>query len=235
MSSSLRQGAVLANLTSHQLAALSDVPMLAPPPGVKPSLRDPEHNSKPFFIVTSILLFLMAILIINRAYAKTYIVRKYTWDDCTTRGSIWAHRWDLSVAGVASKNFQIPIWFFASFNGIAIGTIRVTFFIAYLNIFGTLRWLRISAYIGGTFTALYHIAISVLVFVLTTPAQGHTWFSAITTTEFQRFLNTLVPGHVVRFAIDMYILVLPLIAVSQIQLPTKKRIGVYLIFLTGLT
>lgn len=82
MSSSLRQGAVLANLTSHQLAALSDVPMLAPPPGVKPSLRDPEHNSKPFFIVTSILLFLMAILIINRAYAKTYIVRKYTWDDC---------------------------------------------------------------------------------------------------------------------------------------------------------
>ncbi|KAL8930482.1 MAG: hypothetical protein Q9208_000666 [Pyrenodesmia sp. 3 TL-2023] len=33
----------------------------------------------------------------------------------------------------------------------------------------------------------------------------------------------------------MYILVLPLIAVSQVQLPTKKKIGVCLIFLTGLT
>ncbi|KAL8836864.1 MAG: hypothetical protein Q9170_002755 [Blastenia crenularia] len=212
MSSSLREGALFANLTSQQLAVFTNVPMMPPPPGLKTNLQNPSRNSNPFFIVTSILLFVMTVLIINRIYAKTYIIRKYTWDD-----------------------LAVPIWFFAAFNGIAIGTIRVTFFIAYLNIFGTLTWLRMAAYIGGTFTALYHIAISVLVFVLTTPAPGHTWFSAITTEEYQRFLKTLVPGHAVRFAIDMYILVLPLIAVSQIQLPTRKKIGVCLIFLTGLT
>lgn len=82
MASSLREGAILANLTSHQLAALSDVPMLAPPPGVKTNLHDPDSNNEPFFVVTSILLCLMTILIVNRIYAKTYIVRKYTWDDC---------------------------------------------------------------------------------------------------------------------------------------------------------
>ncbi|KAL8752132.1 MAG: hypothetical protein Q9184_005832, partial [Pyrenodesmia sp. 2 TL-2023] len=134
----------------------------------------------------------------------------------------------------ASQNFQIPVWFFTFFAGIAIGTVRVTFFIAYLNIFGTLRWLRISAYIGGTFTALYHLVITVLVFGLITPARGRTWFSAITSTKYQHFLGILLPGHCVRLAIDMYILVLPLIAVSQIQMPTKKKISVSLIFLTGL-
>lgn len=87
MSSSIQEAAVLANLTSHQLAALSDVPILPPPPGLEPNLHNAEHNGSPFFIVTSVLLFLTTILMINRAYAKTYIVRKYTWDDCKPKST----------------------------------------------------------------------------------------------------------------------------------------------------
>ena len=127
-----------------------------------------------------------------------------------------------------------PIWFFAAFNAIAIGTIRVTFFIAYLEIFGPKRWLRISAYSGVTFTALYHITIAIVVFVLTTPARDKTWFSATTTVNYQRFLALLVPACVVAFAVDLWILTLPLIAVLKLQMPTRRKIGICLIFMTGI-
>ena len=127
-----------------------------------------------------------------------------------------------------------PVWFFACFNAIAIGTSRFTFFVAYLNIFGPMRWLRIAAYTGAAFTAMYHIAITVAIFVLTTPSRGSTWFSAITTEQYQHFIGLLVPAHVVGFIIDLYILALPIIAVSQLQMPMRRKVGICLIFMTGL-
>ena len=82
MSSSLRQGVKLANLTSQELATISNIPVQVPPPGIIPNFDNPDSNSKTFFIVTSILLVLTILLIVNRFYVKTYIIRKYTTDDC---------------------------------------------------------------------------------------------------------------------------------------------------------
>ena len=136
---------------------------------------------------------------------------------------------------VSLKKYALqPIWFFVSFTAIAIGSIRVTFFIAYLNIFGPMRWLRISAYTGAFFSAIYHVTISIVILTPTTPAPGRTWFSAMTTVEYQHFLGLLVPSHTIGFALDLCILVLPLIAVSKLQMPVRKKIGVSLIFMTGI-
>lgn len=96
-----------------------------------------------------------------------------------------------------------------------------------------MRWLRISAWTAGTFTALYHIAVSIAVFVLTTPRSGQTWFSAITTEDYQKFLTFLVPAHTIGLALDLVILALPIIAVSQLQMPVRRKIGIYVIFMTG--
>ena len=82
MSSSLREGAIFANFTVHDLAAFSDIPVLLPPPGIKPNFENPDGNNKTFFALTSILLLVATILIANRIYVKIHIVRKYTLDDC---------------------------------------------------------------------------------------------------------------------------------------------------------
>ena len=82
MSSSLRQGAIFGNLTAHQLAKITNIPVLLPPPGVRPNFDNPESNSQTFFVVTSILLVIATLLTANRVYAKTCIIRKYTTDDC---------------------------------------------------------------------------------------------------------------------------------------------------------
>ena len=127
-----------------------------------------------------------------------------------------------------------PIWLFGIFNPLALGSLRITFFIAYLNLFRLLQWLRIAAYIGIMFTLLSHIAITVAILVLTTPTSGHSWLSAMTSDGHHRFVHSLiVPPCVIGLIIDLSILVLPLLAVSALQLSKRKKLAVYPMFLTG--
>ena len=76
--------ALLDSLTPQELDALSGVPALAPPPGVQSNFVNPQNQSLSFYIVTSILFVAMVIFFSNRAYTKLFIVRKYSWDDCTS-------------------------------------------------------------------------------------------------------------------------------------------------------
>ena len=129
--------------------------------------------------------------------------------------------------------------------------IKITFFFLYLQIFQPMRWLRICAYIGAVFTSLFYLAMTVVLFISSTPRPGETWFSHLAhqnhltsdTAAPQAVGDPAVPQvagdigitqAVVGLAIDIYILVLPIIAVSRLQMPTRRRIGVMLIFLTGL-
>lgn len=43
-----------------------------------------------------------------------------------------------------------------------------------------------------------------------------------------------IPTSAFGVVIDLFILVLPIIAVLQLQLPTRRKIGVIVIFMTGL-
>ncbi len=69
-------------MTPQELAALSHYPLPPPPAGVQSNFANPKNRNRPFFIVDSLLLGVMAAFFLNRIYAKTYIIRKYSWDDC---------------------------------------------------------------------------------------------------------------------------------------------------------
>ena len=72
----------LSSLTPEELSALSSYPTLPPPPGVMPNFMDPENQNQPLIVVASLLLVIMGAIVLNRAYCKIFIVRKYSWDDC---------------------------------------------------------------------------------------------------------------------------------------------------------
>lgn len=61
--------------------AYLQLPALAPPPGVTPNFANPENKGSTLVIVGVILLGLVLIALVNRAYAKLCIVRKASWDD----------------------------------------------------------------------------------------------------------------------------------------------------------
>ena len=70
------------NLDPQELQALSHTPAIQPPPGVEPNFVNPASNRQPLIVITSLFLGLTSIFALTRAYVKTFINRKYSWDDC---------------------------------------------------------------------------------------------------------------------------------------------------------
>lgn len=97
-----------------------------------------------------------------------------------------------------------------------------------------MRWLRISTYIGTLVTTAFYLGMTIAQFVFVTPRRGETFFSHQETRYQHLALVVGVPSAAVGLCIDLYILVLPIIAVSQLQLTTQRKIGVILVFLTGI-
>ena len=112
--------------------------------------------------------------------------------------------------------------------------LKNTFFIMYLYIFRPLRWLRICAYTGAAITTAFYISITVAGFIFTTPRRGETWSEHLLSNE-ERCSDTLpVPSSSFGVVIDLVILLLPIIVFMQLQLPTRRKIGLICIFMTGL-
>ena len=104
----------------------------------------------------------------------------------------------------------------------------------YLHIFKILRWFRICSYMGGAITTAFYISTTVAPLILGTPRHGETWtdlpFAKDTT------ISITVPVVTSSFGvvIDLFILLLPIIAVMPLQLPMRRKIGVVCVFMTGL-
>ena len=111
--------------------------------------------------------------------------------------------------------------------------LKNTFFIMYLYIFGPLRWLRICAYTGAAITTAFYISVSVASFIIITPRHGETWVEHLLSKEETRSKILPVPISSFGVVIDLVILILPIIAVAQLQLPTRRKIALIAVFMTG--
>ena len=103
----------------------------------------------------------------------------------------------------------------------------------YLYIFGPLRWLRICAYIGAAFTTAFYAGMIVASFVIATPRPGETWLEHFFSKMEKKSSDLPTPTSSFGLVTDLVILALPIIAVMQLQLPTRRKIGAILIFMTG--
>lgn len=104
----------------------------------------------------------------------------------------------------------------------------------YLQVFQPLKWLRICAYLGAIVTTLFYVATEIFYIVSMTPRKGQTFASVAASPAELRVLVLSVPTAAVGLGIDVYLLVLPITAVMGLQLPTQHKVGVILIFLTGI-
>lgn len=243
---------LLTGLTPESLDVLSNYSVIQPPAGISSDFLNPKTQNQPLLGVTSLLLGIMGIFFLNRVYTKSFIVRKYSWDDLTLtfgvvgsityyvafiwgaqKGKLGAHFWDVSIAEISSLDLLIPSYLVIVLTSPTMMFIKVTFFFLYLQNFQPKRWLRISAFVGAVFTLWFYLAMTIALFISSSPRHGETWLSHMAQPD-QLSLDVAVPQAVVGLAIDIYILVLPIIAVSQLNLPKRQKIGVILIFMTGL-
>ena len=111
---------------------------------------------------------------------------------------------------------------------------KATFFIMYLDIFHLMRWLKISAYIGGVFVILFYGSITVCLFISATPGRHETWTEQVQSPRQRLGLALGLAQACFGLVIDLYILVLPILGVTRLQMPTRRKVGIILIFMSAI-
>lgn len=111
---------------------------------------------------------------------------------------------------------------------------KFTFFLLYLQLFHPMRWMRISIYIIATFSSVGHLMNLIVHAVFGAPWPGGTWVSSGPSNNTQIQIRLAVPVACFGLMVDVCLLVLPSIAVYKLQLHKTQRLGLMLIFSTGL-
>lgn len=104
----------------------------------------------------------------------------------------------------------------------------------YIQIFRPFKWLRYSSYAGAIITVLFYFSILVATLTFTVPSPGQTLAEHQQTPREAKATQVTIPVGSVGLAIDVFILILPIVGVSKLQLPLRRKIGVMAVFLTGL-
>ena len=97
-----------------------------------------------------------------------------------------------------------------------------------------MRWLRLSVYIGATLSTAFYVGITIALYILTTPRPGESWLAAFQSERQQRVIKLSVPIASIGLVVDVLLLILPSVAVYKLQLHLRRKIGLMLIFGTGL-
>ncbi|KAF7925761.1 uncharacterized protein EAE98_006986 [Botrytis deweyae] len=150
-------------------------------------------------------------------------------------GNIGFHQWDVSLLNIISKRNLVALYMNLIFLQPALGTMKLSIFITYLEIFQGLRWMQICVYIGATFSTAFYLALTIVQFYAATPVGGGRFAKMIFMPRFALLKRITFAVTGIALAIDIYLFVLPLIAVSKLRIPTRRKIFVMIGFGIGLS
>ena len=94
--------------------------------------------------------------------------------------------------------------------------------------------MKLSAKLGAILTTLFYVSMSVCAIIFTTPRRGETWSHHDGSHLERLYLKLSIPIACVNLALDLYILILPIIAVAKLQMASRRKVGIILVFMTGL-
>lgn len=103
----------------------------------------------------------------------------------------------------------------------------------YFQLFRPNLTLRYFIYVGGIATAIFYTGSTIAQFIFMTPQPGETFLTHWQSPLQRKIFHFSVPHSAVGAGIDLYILVLPIAAVLQLNLAAKRKIGIILIFMVG--
>jgi hypothetical protein len=118
-------------------------------------------------------------------------------------------------------------------SGFAIWTSKAPILLLYIRLFGIESWLKVSSYITLVVTFIIFFIGMVYVGVACTPGSKTLDgpFILNCTTKSSRIGVTLGTTSVIA---DVIILLLPIPVILKLQMATPKKIGLFIVFLTGI-
>ena len=113
--------------------------------------------------------------------------------------------------------------------------IKASILVLYLRIFSPLWRVKLLIYLGIAIILLTNATISILFAALCTPRNGQLYTVQYNTSQcFENATNLTLASAIVNFISDLYLLLLPLPLVWNLQLTRKRRLGIIAIFMTGI-
>lgn len=142
------------------------------------------------------------------------------------------HAWDIPASiltptylkRIAAENFVIGPSLWAS---------KAAILALYIQVFGkTKAWLRWTSYIAIAITFCFYWSMIPLAGVYCVPKIGHPWDMSLLASCGKLGVIAPIQGAV-GLAADLFILVLPIPILWNLNLPLRKKIGVAVVFLAG--
>lgn len=112
---------------------------------------------------------------------------------------------------------------------------KLSLLLLYLRIFRPSRWIRVCFWIGTIFNIVLYLGSMIGYAAACVKRPNETWFEDQTSDRCLR--DTAPAGWVLGIAgllSDIYLFVLPIPAVWQLQMPRKRKIAVTLLFAVAL-
>ena len=103
----------------------------------------------------------------------------------------------------------------------------------YLQVFGPNIRLRRAIHFGMVFVTLFYTGTFIAFCVLAIPGSGESLLGTVLSNDVASLIPIDVAQAAVNVATDFYIFLLPIPGVLQLQMPTRKKIGICAIFATG--
>ncbi|KAL8955203.1 MAG: hypothetical protein Q9193_006853 [Seirophora villosa] len=239
------------NAANLDLSAFSNISALPPPTGELSNFESPYSRAVDAVIAPAICLALMLSMVIIRFYTKIFIKRTSGWDDyfciLATIGAIGFAAVTISLARqhvIGPHQWNVPVSRFT--NDVlkklivvdiiyppAILMAKLSLLVLYLQVFRPSQKMRYAIYFGIVFVTAFYTGAFIAFCVMAIPRPGESLLETLFSNDLALLIPLSFAMGSVNVASDFYIFLLPIPAVYQLQLATKKKIGYCAIFGTG--
>lgn len=222
------------------------------PHGAADNFTSTASEGNVLVITCSVFLFLMTVFMLVRVYAAAFVRKTAHWSDVTCfigflltiayyascvlgtqHGYVGRHSWDVSVLQLMESNFFVTSYLENILCPAGLGFIKLSFFLLYLHLFAPSSSLKTAIWIGGSVSTVFYTLIVILTFIFMTPRPHETFAAHTATSLATKQVQMSVPLAAIGVFLDFYILILPIVGVSRLQLPSKRKFGVAIVFMTG--
>ncbi|KAF7913061.1 uncharacterized protein EAF01_002082 [Botrytis porri] len=93
----------------------------------------------------------------------------------TGNGTFGLHKWDFPVSQLLSDRNLITTALLPWLTPLTLGLVKTTIFLTYMEIFRSIKWMRMACLISLSFTVLWYFSITIAALCLAIPLGGGRW------------------------------------------------------------
>ena len=226
-------------LTSHS-------PM-APPAGFRHNFHDPSVDgslSASTIATVACLGALTTVLVLLRIYTRAFVTKCLGWDDYVSIGALAGALAHMSVTiygytyglGVHEWNITyykmiqlVPVFSTLDYlHGFVLFAAKLSICITLYRIFALMPYMAWAIYVAVAYNFLLHGVGTIVMAAICVPGNGAKyWGCAYKVSKLHIWREGFnIPS-------DFFLLLLPILAISRLQMPRWRKIGLVAIFLTG--